>query len=58
MAPREEVVNGKNFSLPKPVISPKKFIRRKGRITHPKPDRAPLISDGLSLILEATQMDK
>ena len=58
MTPREEAVNRKYFSLPKTVISPIRFTTRKGKITHPNPDKAPFMSDRLSLIFEATQIDR
>ena len=51
-------MNGKYLALPSPVISPKKFIRRKGNTIHQKPDKEPFMSARLSLILEATQMDR
>ena len=56
--PSEDAVNGKNLSPVRPVTSPKQFIKRKGNIKHPKPDKDPFISDRLSLIFEATQIDR
>jgi hypothetical protein len=56
--PSEDIVNGKNLSPPRPVTSPKKFIKRKSNTKYPKPDKEPFISSRLSLIFEATQMDK
>ncbi len=56
--PSEDAVNGKSLSPPRPVTNPTRFIKRKGNIRHPKPDNDPFISDGLSLIFEATQIDR
>ena len=56
--PSEETVKGNNSVLPKPVMSPKKFIRMKGKTIHPRPDKVPFMSERLSLILEATQMER